>query len=150
MKGGLVLISLALLWFVRPAWACMTLCVFLYAYTLALTSTNTSGGRSRRPGPHAPSKPPSELGQEPQGPWLGFHASTQQTWPKGCLVISQNQLSPRGQRSGCWVTQKNDPFPRRLLPKKSYSQSGVAEPWHSSSAQKTTRGTDVLLGVWEA
>lgn len=123
--------------------------VFSHTRTLASMPT-TSGGQSRRSGPHSPSKPPSELSQEPQGPWLGFHTSTQQTWPEGRLVISQNQISPRGQRSGCWVIQKNDLFPRRLLPKKSCSRSGVAEPWRLSSAQKRTGEAEVPLGVREA
>lgn len=27
-------------------------------------------------------------------------------WAQGCLIIPPNPISPRGQRSGCWVTQK--------------------------------------------
>ena len=104
MKGSLVLISLALVWFVHWAWVCVTL-LGSYARMLALTPADTSSGQSRRSGPDSPSKLPAELGATGlltsqlrhilalNG--FGFCTSTQPTWPKAHLVISKIKSLPR-------------------------------------------------------
>lgn len=103
--------------FSRRAWACVTVPVFPYA------PTNASGGQSSPSGPHSPSKPPSELSQEPRGAWLP-HTNSAGLARRTSYFPKPNL--PRGQRSGCWVTHERI-RPETAALKEESQPAGVAD-----------------------
>lgn len=141
-----MLTSLALVWFTRRARMRVTICVFIHTHTGTLARSQHYCWPVQTIRSAFSFQTPSALSQEPQGAlaWLPHMYSD---LAQGTLVISPNQISPRGQRSGCWGNTKGSSVPQTAAPKE------VLQPvcgWLRPGARPVPGRVQVLLGGREA